>query len=168
VRGPASIASAVIASAAIALALALGAGDGDAAQGSDCRSGEIRSALDSFAHAYSGGDFPRLDRIFAPEPRFEWYSTDAPGRRLSRSAKNRATLIPYFRARHERHDRIALRSFRFNGNAPRWGNFQFTLRRRTDGYRGGAWFRVWGKGAASCEADEVSIFVVSLGTLPAR
>ena len=75
---------------------------------------------------------------------------------------------PLFRDAPQQRDRIALRRFRFNGNARRWGNFQFTLRRRADGYRDGDWFRVWGKGAAFCDADEVSFFVISLGTMPAR
>ncbi len=133
----------------------------------DCRPGDVRAALSSFASAYSGGDFEALDALFAPEPEFEWYSTDAPGARLQARAKKRSSLIPYFETRHRRHDRFALRSFQFNGNSPRWGNFQMTMRRRLPGYREGAWFRVWGKGAAICDGADARFIVLTFGTIPA-
>jgi hypothetical protein len=133
----------------------------------DCHSKDVRSALGAFADAYSRGDFATLDSLFAAKPEFQWYSTDAPGTRLRSGSKKRSTLIPYFEARHRKHDRFRLRSFKFNGNSPRWGNFQMTMRRRADEFRGGDWFGVFGKGAAICDGADVRFIVLSFGTMPA-
>jgi len=153
-----------MAAACVAVAVAsCGAGADQAETG--CTPGEVRAALVSFTRAYGAGDYEELDALFADEPRFEWYSTDAPGVRLFTSgAKDRRGLIPYFEARHRKHDRFALRSFQFNGNSGRWGNFQLSMRRRADGFRGGNWFRVFGKGAASCDGDDVRFIVLTFGS----
>jgi hypothetical protein len=148
------------------LALAAAAAPASASAES-CRPADVRAALGSFAHAYSRGEYATLDSLFAPEPDFQWYSTDAPGTRLRGSSKRRATLVPYFEARHRLHDRFALRTFQFNGNSPRYGNFQMEMRRRTDGFRGGKWFGVFGKGAAICDGDDVRFIVLTFGTMPA-
>ncbi|HEY5977477.1 MAG TPA: hypothetical protein VIT85_06435 [Solirubrobacterales bacterium] len=138
-----------------------------AAPDSGCTAKETRAALVSFTRAYSRGDLDRLDSLFAEEPRFEWYSTDGPGRRIGPPSRVRDTLIPYFEHRHRKHDRMTLASFGFNGNSPRYGNFEMRLRRRADGFRGGDWFRVWGKGALVCPGDDARFIVISLGTIPA-
>jgi len=39
----------------------------------------------------------------------------APGERINDDAKNRSTLIEYFTKRHNRHERLELRSFQFKG-----------------------------------------------------
>ena len=133
----------------------------------NCRPDDVHAALGRFATAYSEGDYETLDALFAPEPEFEWYSTDAPGERLEARARLRSSLIPYFEARHRRHDQFGLRSFQFNGNSRRWGNFQMTMRRRVAGYRHGDWFRVFGKGAAICDGADVRFIVLTFGTVPA-
>jgi hypothetical protein len=139
-----------------------------AAAAEDCRPHDVRAALSSFSRAYSRGDFAALDSLFAPKPDFRWYSTDAPGTRLMQAARKRSSLVPYFEARHRRHDRFRLRSFEFNGNSPGWGNFQMSMRRRTDGYRRGRWFQVNGKGAAICDGTDVRFIVLTFGTVPGR
>jgi hypothetical protein len=139
-------------------------GDAGAAPSAGCAPKQVRAALVSFTRAYNAGDDAKLDALFADEPRFQWYSTDAPGERLNPEAKRRKTLIPYFEARHRRHDRFKLRSFQFNGNSSRWGNFQIWMRRRADGFNGGDSFRAFGKGAAICDGADVRFIVLTFGS----
>jgi hypothetical protein len=47
----------------------------------------------------------RIDQLWAPAPRFQWYS--AP-RRYGDASKKRATLIAYLRTRVHEHERILL------------------------------------------------------------
>jgi hypothetical protein len=108
----------------------------------------------AYVEAYNKGDVARLDRrVFAREPRFEWYSDE---RRSNAAAQDRATLRAYFRARHAAGDRLTLVRFRFNGydRGRRLGHFEMTLRRAS-----GPAFA--GKGAVSCAARR--IVVTSLG-----
>jgi hypothetical protein len=135
---------------------------------SECTAGETRAALVSFTRAYSSGDLESLDSLFAEKPEFQWYSTDSPGWRIGQPSKRRDTLIPYFQRRHRRHDRLKLVFFGFNGNSRRYGNFEMGFRRRADGFRGGGWFPVRGKGALICLDDDARFIVMSLGTMPAR
>jgi len=157
-----------VASVAVLILLGVSAGPSDASAPSHCTSGGVRRALASFVSAYNRGDYARLDSLFAAEPDFEWYSTNGPGERLRGKARRRGTLIPYFEARHARHDRLAWRSFQFNGNAPRWGNFQFAMRRATEGFNRGDRFPVWGKGAAICDRESTRFIVLTFGVLPQR
>jgi len=118
-----------------------------------------------FIQAFNEGDFQALDEIFAQEPDFEWYSTGAPGERLLPLASDRASLLPYLRERHEFGERLALNSFRFNGNA-RWprayGNFEYSLTRSANDLAPTAY---GGKGAALCYRDRSDlIFVWSVGS----
>lgn len=88
--------------------------------------------------------------MFAQEPDFEWYATGAPGERLLPLAGDRPSLMPYFRERHELGERLALNSFRFNGNthASRpHGNFEYTLTRSASDLPPTVFA---GKGAALC------------------
>jgi hypothetical protein len=133
--------------------------------------------LSSFVGAFNSGDDARLDALFAQRPLFRWYSSGPPGLRRLAAAKNRATLIAYFRTRHLQRDRLRVVSFRFNGNtpgygdAPGYGNVAFTMKRSAADHRRGSWFGVVGKGAAVCSDDaseqRVQFIVMSLGG-PAR
>ncbi len=138
-------------------------GTATAAKQASCSSAETRAALISFVTAFNRGDFARLDSLFASEPAFEWYSSEAPGQRLGTKAKRRTTLIGYFRMRHANGDRLGLGSFGFNGNSRRYGNFEMTIRRKAQGYMRGAWFQQLSKGAAICDGKTVQFIVMSLG-----
>jgi hypothetical protein len=157
-----------VACLAVLILLGLSAGTGEASAPSHCTGPGGRGALASFVSAYNRGDFERLDSLIAEEPDFEWYSTNGPGERLRGKAKRRGTLIPYFEARHARHDRLAWRSFQFNGNSPRYGNFQLTMWRATSGFNRGDRFPVWGKGAAICDEDSTRFIVLTFGVPPLR
>jgi hypothetical protein len=115
-----------------------------------------------FIAAYNRGDLRELDEIFAHEPDFEWYSTDAPGERFTPSANDRPTLVPYFAGRHALGEQLTLRSFRFNGNSGRpYGNFEYGLTRMAEDLPPAAYY---GKGAALCYRNRSDvIFVWSMG-----
>jgi hypothetical protein len=127
----------------------------------DCAAGEARTVVVRFVAAFNARNAPALDRIFAPEASFNWFSTGAPGRRLGAAAKDRSTLIPYFRARHRAGERLRLVRFRGGGNANGYSHFQFFLERRA---RTLAPTVYEGKGAAICAAGGDTISVWSVGS----
>jgi hypothetical protein len=152
---------------AVAGSAAGGGTSGAAGIGSVCTAAAPRSAVSAFVAAFNAGDAYRLDGLFARRPRFQWYSSPTPGRRLRAAAANRGTLVEYFRARHARRDRLRLASFRFTGNSNGYGHFALVLRRSAADYRHGAWFGLVGKGAAICtgplSAQRARLAVLSLG-----
>ncbi len=113
--------------------------------------------------AFNRGDDERLEDLFAQAPAFQWYSSSAPGKRENPKARNRGTLIDYFRRRNEVGDRLGLLSFQFSGNWGGHGNFGLVLRRSVPGFRNGDWLRVNAKGTASCDGDSVQFVVMTLG-----
>jgi hypothetical protein len=134
------------------------------AGGLRCDVATLRAVLGAFVGAYNRGDLRRLDRLFS-RSRFVWYSAGAPGARLGGAASNRRTLMRYFGERHRRGDRLALRTFRFNGyeRARDLGHFELRARRRADDFRDGRWFEIVAKGALDCAAPPIGIAVLSLG-----
>jgi hypothetical protein len=118
-----------------------------------------RTTWARFIDAFNRGDYRHLDALFAGKPGFLWYSSNVPGLRNLTAATNRGTLIPYFRARHTRHDQMRLLSFAYHGN----GNFTYRLRRSASDYKDGRWFRLIGKGAVTCVGAGARLIVVSIG-----
>lgn len=149
----------VVASIGIALLVAPAAGSPPTGP-SHCGPKAIRSTLVSFTAALNGGDLDALDELFAEKPDFQWYSTDG---RIGAAAKRRDTLIPYFRRRHARGERLRLASFRFTGNSRHYGNFEMSMGRRVPGVAGGDWLPVPGKGAAICDESGTRLIVMSFG-----
>jgi hypothetical protein len=135
------------------------------AGGVRCDVAAVAGALRSFADAFTRGDLPRLDALFARDTRFAWFSSGSPGARFSPEAGKRDTLVGYFADRHAQHDRIRLVSYRFNGYEKLRviGHFELTFARRADDYRDGEEFRSVGKGAVDCSASPVRFMVLSLG-----
>jgi hypothetical protein len=122
-----------------------------------CTRIEVRTVFFRFVDAFNRGDLKRLDRIFAREADFAWYSTDAPGVRFNEAAKNRSNLVPYFAERHALAERLVVRSFRRNGG----GNFEYGLVRSADDLEPTPYY---GKGAAQCYPNPSdTIFVWSMG-----
>ena len=136
--------------------------------GVPCDAGAVNATLRAFVRAYNRGLVARLDQLVSRR-NFYWYSSGGPGVRNLPEAKNRATLVAYFRRRHVRHDRLGLISFRFNGHESQreLGHFELGGRRRADDFRGGRWFRLSAKGALACSSAPVRIAALSLGG-PAR
>jgi hypothetical protein len=130
---------------------------------SNCTSQKVSGALVEFVGAFNRGDYETLDSLFATEPDFQWFSSTRPGRRLAASAKNRASLVRYFEARHAKEDRLGVAFFRLTGDTPRHGNWEARFRRSSSDYRSGRWFRTLAKGAAICEGSSVRFIVMSFG-----
>ena len=130
-----------------------------------CTADEVNALVLRFVDAFNRGDLGALDDIFAREPDFEWYSTDAPGERFTPVANDRLSLVPYFAARHALGEQFTLRSFRFNGNTARplrpYGNFEYGLTREAEDLPPAPYY---GQGAAFCYRNRSDvIFVWSMG-----
>jgi hypothetical protein len=129
-----------------------------------CTADEVETVARRFISSFNAGALGELDDLFAQEPEFEWYSTDAPGERFTPAANDRASLVSYFRDRHAVSERLELGSFTFNGNTQgsrAYGNFQYTLTRRAEDLSPTPY---GGKGAALCYRNRSDvIFVWSMG-----
>jgi hypothetical protein len=129
-----------------------------------CAPSDVRGLVTSFIQAFNRGEGEVLDRLYAKEPDFKWYSTGGPGVRLRGAAMDRSSLLRYFEKRHTRAERLRLRTFRFTGNTKAqslksYGNFVFTLTRRAGDL---APTPYQGKGAAHCYAGDDQIIVWSM------
>jgi hypothetical protein len=126
-----------------------------------CTAAEVETLIRRFIDAFNTGDLRALNAVFAREPQFEWYSTDAPGERLHAAASDRSSLLPYFAGRHALSERLTLRSFKFNGNGSGYGNFEYSLTRSAEDLRPTPYH---GKGASFCYRNKSdAIFIWSMG-----
>ncbi len=116
-----------------------------------------------FLAAFNSGDLRKLDSLFARQPAFAWYSSNAPGSRLNRAAERRGNLVAYFRSRHLEQDRLRSVEIDVNTAAPHRTGLSLKLRRRAADYGGGRWFLVAGKAALACHDGRARFLVVSLG-----
>jgi hypothetical protein len=128
-----------------------------------CTTAKARQAFAEFVTAFNRGNLRKLDSLFARQPAFAWYSSNAPGSRLNRAAKRRDTLIAYFRARHLDQDRLRPARIGITTAAPHQTGLSLELRRSTADYRAGRWFSVAGKAALVCHGGRARFLVVSLG-----
>ncbi len=133
--------------------------DSDAGPAS-CTRDQVNRLVTNFLDAFNAGNLTELDRLFANEPEFQWYSTDAPGERLQGEATKRGTLAAYFNARHNYGEHLTLRRFQFNGYDQGYGHFEYQLTRSANSL---APTRYEGKGAALCKATGSVIAVWSMG-----
>ena len=88
----------------------------------------------SFVTAFNAGNSRAVDRLFAREPAFQWFSAIGPDSRAGKEAEDRSTLAAYIRKRHRHHDHLTLVGF---GSTDDQGRLHLTLllRRRADDYR---------------------------------
>ena len=115
-----------------------------------CTPSEVRTTVRRILAAFNRGDLDALDRSFARDPGFRWYSTAEPGRRRPMVIRARGSLVPYLARRHARGERLHLENIRVNGNTeanPPYRNFTFHLTRRSENLEQ---TRYQGKGAAYC------------------
>ena len=71
--------------------------------------------MKTFVAAYNRGDLATLDRLFAPEDRFQEYRV-GPVERPAPLSEDRASLIDYFAERHSHNDRFELQDLRVGPN----------------------------------------------------
>jgi hypothetical protein len=132
-----------------------------------CTAAQTRRVVTAFMRAWTRGDTTASERLVAPEPLFRWVSVGWAGRRLGGRASDRATLRTYLAARYRKHDRLELRSFRFNGSdvreQHRYGHFGLTAFRDADDWPSGLGHIRPGKGAIICILPQPVIAVFSLG-----
>jgi hypothetical protein len=135
--------------------------------GVHCDVGAVSAALHTFKGAFNTGDLPGLDALFAKKTRFVWFSSAGAGARTNAAAKNRATLVAYFRARHLRGDRVISFRLRFSSFESErvLGHFSLSGRRRAADFRGGKPFAFAGKGALDCAARRARIAALSISTI---
>lgn len=125
-----------------------------------CDVAALRATFGGFVGAYNGGELRALERLFAREPGFVWFSSGGPAR------SNRDALLDDLQRRHKRGDRLRVMTYRFNGydrDRDR-GHFEFEALRRADDLADGGWLEVAGKGALDCAAAPVTIALLFIGT----
>lgn len=133
---------------AISGIVALAAAPSSAASSSaqPCTRDSVPALIRSFVGAYNRGDTDDLDRIWAQEPYFEWYSVE--DERTDVDAHNRLTLMSYFQNRHELRDRVELVSLRVSPRDSDDGTFDFAFRLERKSQERPARGTYHGKGAA--------------------
>jgi hypothetical protein len=140
----------VVALTTLAGSVATNARSSSAQAGRSCGAGEARTTVARFVAAFNQGEPAELGRLFArADEGFQWYAVSADiGMRLADAAKNRATLLPYFAARHRLSERLVLRRFTYVGYSLGKADFTFELARSADDLTPAAIYE--GKGAINC------------------
>ncbi|MFL5952885.1 MAG: hypothetical protein ACJ76I_02085 [Gaiellaceae bacterium] len=126
-----------------------------------CTAATATALVQTFVRNYDNGRVPAMDRQWAQAPGFQWFSTRAPGARLGAAAKNRSTLVPYFRTRVRVHENLRVTKLG-GGYDPQRNllNFAGKLVRRADDLPARAPQDF--KGAAECRAGAPLLIVWSM------
>ena len=144
-----------------------GSSSANAAAGGPCKAAETRAVVFAFARAWTKGDVAAINRLVAPEPSYRWVSSSPPGERSGSRAFNRRSLGAFIKARHAHHERLTIKSFKFNGSDLRgregFGHFEFTALRLSDDQPTNAETPRVGKGAIICTLARPMIAVWALG-----
>src|SRR5919201_5855970 len=97
-------------------AVVLFVGSGGNASGSGaqtaCTADTTKPLIQAFVRNYGDGRVGVINRMWAPEPRFRWFSSGEPGARLGPPAHVRSTLARYFQSRVRVHERLRLTELR--------------------------------------------------------
>src|SRR3984893_18012356 len=136
-----------------------GATSGSSGTSSACSTNDVRQVVGRFIEAFNRGDLAQLNQLVSDQL-FSWYSTDAPGQRFNEEAKDRGTLIAYFAARHQQHERLTLNSLDVGFTNDRKGGFAFSVTRSADD--GLPPTRYGGKGEVQCATKPISLAVWSM------
>ena len=103
-----ALVTAAVGVAALILGLSASSGRAEPLRAVACGAVTTRALIHEFTRDYAAGQVTIAARLWAPLPRFQWFSTGPPGARLGEKAQNRATLTQYFRSRVSAHERIRL------------------------------------------------------------
>src|ERR671925_899081 len=77
-----------------------------------CTAGTTKTLIQAFTRNYSAGHVAVINRMWAPEPRFRWFSSAKPGARFGPAAYVRSTLARYFRSRIRVHEGLHITELR--------------------------------------------------------
>jgi hypothetical protein len=133
-----------------------------AASGSPCGTDATLALVHSFARNYGAGRVAVINRMWAPEPRFRWFSAGKPGARLGPPAYVRSTLAGYFRSRVKVHERLRVTELRvLRDPRRRVVDFNGKLVRSADDIRRRRAPQAF-KGAADCMAGRPTLIVWSM------
>lgn len=116
-----------------------------------CSRQAVDDLVREFFPAFNSGDLRALDRIFAPDPEFRWYSDE------QSVIKDRDELLPYFASERQAGTRYNLVRLRVSQERGWHGGFDFEYRFERTLPNSPSSFHV-GKGAADC-----AIYVWSFG-----
>jgi hypothetical protein len=147
----------------VVIALAGGAA-GSSSEGSvrdACTADATKALVRAFVRGYDRGQVNAIGRMFAPAPRFRWFSAGPPGARTGQRAYDRSTLAAYFRSRARAKEQIRLTLLRAGSDPARdIVNFSGKLVRSAKGIRpqGPKDF----KGAADCLSGPPLLIVWSM------
>jgi hypothetical protein len=129
---------------------------------SPCSADATRVLVHSFVRDYSAGRVAAINRMWAPAPRFQWFSSGKPGARLGGPAYVRSTLARYFRSRVRMHERLRLTELGAGYDPARdIVNFAGKLVRSADDIRRRRPPQAF-KGAADCVSSRPTLIVWSM------
>ena len=152
-----------LAGALVAVSVGLG-GAGSRSEGSvrgTCTADATKALVRAFVRGYDHGQVKTIERMWAREPRFQWFSAGPPGARIGQRAYDRSTLIAHFRSRVRAKEQIRLTLLRAGYDPNRdIVNFSGKLVRSAKGIRprGPKDF----KGAADCLSGRPLLIVWSM------
>ena len=125
-----------------------------------CTADATKALVRAFVRGFDRGEVRVIGRMWAPAPRFQWFSTGPPGARLGERAKDRTTLVTYFRTRVRARERIRLTLLGAGYDPARnIVNFGGKLVRAADDLRPS---RRDYKGAADCVSGRPTLIVWSM------
>jgi hypothetical protein len=126
-----------------------------------CTADSTTRLVYGFVASFNRGKVEAAVGVWAPAPRFQWYSTSRPGKRLGSSSMDRSTLASYFRSRARMHEKIQLIQFGAGYDPKRdIVDFGGKLIRRADDASRTPRQRDF-KGAADCRSGHPSLIVWS-------
>lgn len=122
--------------------------------------------VSQFMDAFSRGDVEAADDLVTKGEEFRWYAVGTPGiagSRLEAEARDRASLLVYFKGRSRVGESLAMDDFVINGSHQsgngssgdgRFVNVSFKVRRVAEDLDGrGA--QLWGKGLVDCRDGRI-------------
>ena len=146
----------------VLLAGSAGVGHSSESVQTGCTAETTKALVHSFVRNYSAGRVAVVNRMWAPEPRFRWFSSGKPGARLRADAYVRSTLARYFRSGVRVHERLRLTELRASYDPARQiVNFSGKLVRSADDIRPRRAPQDF-KGAADCVSSGPALIVWSM------
>ena len=124
--------------------------------------------MHEFVAAFNAGNRAQLEAVFAPDPRFRWFSISEQATETGGGsvfvAFSRPVLLRHLARRQAQNERLVLRNLELAAAGGSERGFVFHLTRRADDLRRGEPVLYSGKGAVDCTSETRTILVWSMGT----